>query len=126
MYYQVSIDVLVDGCAKDSEEDEEVGGRRLSDRLGEPGCVETRLVASRLLGKISAEEFAGGLEGYGGQVRGWLKAGREVGSRCGQEHFFHPEWCMVWVLWCGNRFNGRLRVQWYGKCFMVWYGMMRV
>ncbi|CAM9754506.1 unnamed protein product, partial [Laminaria digitata] len=68
VYWQVSIDVLVEGCAKGSEEDEEVGGRRLSDRLGEPGCVETRLVALRLLGRITAEEFAGGLEGYGGQA----------------------------------------------------------
>lgn len=76
MYYQISIDVLVDGCAKGSREDEEVGGRRLNDRLAEPGCLETRLVALRLLGRITAEEFAGGLGGYGGQVRGWLKAWR--------------------------------------------------
>lgn len=84
VYHQVSIDALVDGCAKDSEKDEEVAGRRLSDRLREPGCLETRLVALRLLGRISAEEFTVGIEGYGGQVRGWLKAGRGLGSRCVQ------------------------------------------
>ena len=69
MYWKISIDVLLDGCAEGSEEDEEVGGRRLSDRLREPGCLETRLVALRLLGRITAEEFASGLEGYRGQVR---------------------------------------------------------
>lgn len=116
MYYQVSIDVLVDGCAKGSDEDEEVGGRRLSDRLGEPGCLETRLVALRLLGKISAEEFAGGLEGYGGQVRGWLEAGWGVGSPCAQEHFFLTRS----GAWCG--FYGVVTglMVWYDRGLMVW------
>lgn len=46
-----------------------VGGRSLSDRLAEPGCLEARLVALRLLGSISAREFADSVEGYGGRVR---------------------------------------------------------
>ena len=97
MYYEISIDVLVDGCAKGSKEDETVGGRRLSDRLAEPGCLEARLVALRLLGRITAEEFLGGLEGYGGQVRRWLKAGRggtfSLRTASNVRFYYFRHWC---------------------------------
>lgn len=51
-------------------EQEVVQGRPLSDRLSEPGCVETRLVALRLLGAMSAEEFRKSIGETGGKVRG--------------------------------------------------------
>ena len=69
VYHKIPTEVLLDGCVRGSREDTLIGRRRLSDRLREPGCVETRLVALRLVGGISAEEFADRLKGYGGQVR---------------------------------------------------------
>lgn len=68
MYHKIPTGVLLDGCGRGAREDALVGRRPLSDRLGEPGCVETRLVALRLVGGLSAEEFADRLMGYGGQV----------------------------------------------------------
>lgn len=69
VYHKIPTGVLLDGCDRGTPEDTRVGGRRpLSDRLREPGCVETRLVALRLVGAISAEEFADRLKGYGGKV----------------------------------------------------------
>ena len=68
MYYKIPTGVLLDGCDNRSREDTLVGRRPLSDRLREPGCVETRLVALRLVGGMSAGEFADRLRGYGGQV----------------------------------------------------------
>ena len=68
MYHKIPTGVLLDGCDRGSEDDTLVGRRPLSDRLCEPGCVETRLVALRLVGGLSAEEFADRLKAYGGQV----------------------------------------------------------
>lgn len=68
VYHKIPTGVLLDGCDRGSREDTPVGRRPLSDRLCEPGCVESRLVALRLVGGISAEEFADRLKGYGGQV----------------------------------------------------------
>eukprot|EP00903_Cladosiphon_okamuranus_P007176 g6968.t1 len=68
VYHKIRTGVLLDGCERGSPEDTRVGRRPLSDRLREPGCVETRLVALRLVGSISAEEFADRLKGYGGKA----------------------------------------------------------
>lgn len=68
MYHKIPTGLLLDGCARGSPEDTAVGRRPLSDRLGDPGCVETRLVALRLMGRISAVEFADRLGRCGGQV----------------------------------------------------------
>lgn len=68
VYHKIPTGLLLAGCPRGSREDTPVGRGSLSDRLGEPGCVETRLVALRLQGNVSAEEFANRLRGYGGQV----------------------------------------------------------
>lgn len=60
MYHKIPLSCLVqsEGLGEEAEEDIVVRGRRLSERLAEPGCRETRLVALRLLGMISEQEFA--------------------------------------------------------------------
>lgn len=69
MYFRISLGLLLDGCAPGSAADETVGSRPLSSRLRDPGCIETRLVASRLLERISSEEFAEGVRtSTGGKV----------------------------------------------------------
>ncbi|CAM9807672.1 unnamed protein product [Pylaiella littoralis] len=68
VYHKIPTGLLLAGCPRGSREDTPVGRGSLSDRLGEPGCVETRLVALRLQGNVSAEEFANRLRGYGGQA----------------------------------------------------------
>ncbi|CAM9814166.1 unnamed protein product [Ectocarpus fasciculatus] len=68
VYHKIPTGLLLGGCARGSPEDMLLARRPLSDRLGEPGCVETRLVAFRLEGHISAEEFAGRLGGCRGQA----------------------------------------------------------
>lgn len=69
VYHKIPTALLLGGCARGSPEDVLLARRPLSDRLGDPGCVETRLVAFRLEGHISAEEFVGRLGGCRGQVR---------------------------------------------------------
>ncbi|CAN0037806.1 unnamed protein product, partial [Ectocarpus sp. 13 AM-2016] len=66
VYHKIPTALLLGGCARGRTEDLLLARRPLSDRLGDPGCVETRLVAFRLEGHISAEEFAGRL----GECRG--------------------------------------------------------
>ncbi|CBN76487.1 conserved unknown protein [Ectocarpus siliculosus] len=66
VYHKIPTALLLGGCARGSPEDLLLAQRPLSDRLGDPGCVETRLVTFRLEGHISAEEFAGRL----GECRG--------------------------------------------------------
>ncbi|CAN0499500.1 unnamed protein product [Ectocarpus sp. 8 AP-2014] len=66
VYHKIPTALLLGGCTRGSPEDLLLARRPLSDRLGDPGCVETRLVAFRLEGHISAEDFAGRL----GECRG--------------------------------------------------------
>lgn len=71
VYYKIPTRQLIEGCAAAGRggDDGVVGGRSLSDRLAEPGCLETRLVALRLLGSVSARDFADSVQGCGGRVR---------------------------------------------------------
>lgn len=52
----------------DGMKDDIVQGRALSERLVDSGCQETRLVALRLSGQISAEEFRRSCREIGGKV----------------------------------------------------------
>lgn len=69
VYHKIPVGRLLEGEGPvEGVEDAVVRGRRLSERLAEPGCRETCLVALRLMGRISADVFERSCQETGGKV----------------------------------------------------------
>ena len=93
VFFKISIDLLLDGCEPGSDEDDTVGDRPLSSRLHDPGCVEARCVASRLLERTSAEGFTDGIRRLDGNKVGRGRRAISRGLRRAESARIRPVRC---------------------------------